>query len=176
MRDVVTDAIVLGITHSKNYDRSVSLFTKDLGRIKARVSAGSKILSKFSPHIDPLNHVMIRLTYKKGFTLTDALTTDRFYRIRGSTEAFSHALRAIALVEAMSPLHEPDARVWNELNDMFRNGNVSTHAILRHFGYDAMHAECDACGRAPKYFIAGNHTFLCAHCAPRERVNAISLQ
>ena len=66
-------AIVLAVREHRESDRVVDLFTRDLGRIRARVPGGSKILSKFSAHLSVLNIVTVRLVQKHSFTVTDAV-------------------------------------------------------------------------------------------------------
>ena len=176
MRDFVTDAIVLSIEPSKEYDRSVFLFTKDLGLLKARVTSGARILSKFSPHLDPLNLARVRLAHKNGFTLTDALTEERFPATRNNVASFGNALRTIALIKALAAEHEPDEKLWQAFIEGLTEGTVRPNTFLKLFGYDARHTECDSCGRVPAhYFAVKTHTFWCASCSTRMPENALLL-
>lgn len=176
MREYVSDAIVLGIEPSREYDRAVTLFTKELGRIRARVTGGAKILSKFAPHIDPMNRVHVRLAHKNGFTLTDALTVDRFAGVKRDAKVFSAALRMLTLVGAFAPESEPDARVWHELLRSLESGKPDIQLIASHFGYDLARAECERCGAEPApYFALATHALLCANCCVRVPENALLL-
>ncbi len=176
MREYVSDAIVLGIEPSREYDRAVTLFTKELGRIRARVTGGAKILSKFAPHLDPMNRVQVRLAHKKGFTLTDALTVNRFAAMKHDANVFGAALRMLTLIGALAPEAEPDARVWHELVRALECGKPDIQTIASHFGYDLDRAECERCGARPApYFAFATHALLCANCSVRIPENALLL-
>ena len=176
MREYVSDAIVLAIGPSREYDRVVLLFTKDLGRVRARVTGGAKMLSKFAPHLDPMNHVRVRLAHKNGFTVTDALTYDRFSAAKDDAKIFGAALRMIAFVAALAPEHEPDERVWHELLRALQRGAPDLALLASHFGYDLARAGCERCGAMPApYFSVTTHALLCANCGARIPENALVL-
>lgn len=176
MRDFVTDAIVLSVEPSKEHDRSALLFTKDLGLLKARVTGGARILSKFAPHLDPLNLTLVRLAHKNGFTLTDALTEERFPTTRDNVVSFGNALRTVALVKALAGEHEPDLKIWHAFIDGLSTGTIEPNTFLKLFGYDARHTECDSCGMIPAHYFATNtHTFWCARCSTRIPENTLLL-
>jgi DNA repair protein RecO (recombination protein O) len=175
MKDFVSLAIVLGIQPAKEHDRVVSLFTKKHGRINVRVAGGAKLLSKFAPHLDPINLVSVRITHKNKFTLTDVLTTDRFLATREG-DSFGQALKILALVRVLSPEGEPEAKLWHDLLTAFSSGTANPNHFLNLFGYDAHLGSCDACGAKPvAYFSIKTHELLCTRCSTKLPENALLL-
>lgn len=175
MKDFVSEAIVLGIQPAKEHDRVVSLFTKKHGRIQARVAGGARLLSKFAPHLDPINLVGVRVAHKNKFTLTDVLTTDRFSATRKGS-SFGQALKVVALVRVLAPEGEPDMKLWHDLVQMFTSGTVDPNHFLNLFGYDSKLGACDMCGaKSIAYFSIKTHELLCARCSTNLPENALLL-
>src|ERR1051325_9149952 len=100
MREFLTEAIVLSNDPGRGFDGRVHLYTEKLGKISARVSGGKKILSKLSPHLDPLNLSLVRLVKKGGITLVDTLTLDRFTAVRNNLGSLASALDVLALLKS----------------------------------------------------------------------------
>lgn len=176
MKEYVSDAIVLAVEPLREYDKVVSLFTKELGRVRARVTGGAKLLSKFAPHIDPMNHVLVRFAHKNGFTLTDVLTMNRFSKTRHDAKVFGAALRMLTFVGALAPEGEPDARVWHELLRSLQESTDGLPTLADHFGYDLARAGCERCDAVPaSYFAIASHALLCANCSVRVPENALLL-
>ncbi len=166
MKEFVTHALVLRVERSREYDRVATLFTKDLGRVRVKVTSGARLLSKFAPHLDPLNLVRVRLAHKNGYTLTDVLTEERFAAMRKDSARFGRALRAAALVLALSAEGEPDLRIWHELVRALTDDALVLRSLLAYFGYDVAHASCERCGANPApQFAVPLHALLCMGCA-----------
>ncbi|MCX6788418.1 MAG: DNA repair protein RecO [bacterium] len=175
MKDFVSEAIVLGIQPSKEHDRIVSLFTKKHGRIQARVAGGARLLSKFALHLDPINLVFIRVAHKNKFTITDALTSDRFVSTREG-QSFGNALKVLGLVRVLAPEGEADMRLWHDLLDAFSSGNVNPNHFLNLFGYDSELGACDSCNeKEVSYFSIKTHELLCVTCSTKLPENALLL-
>lgn len=168
MKEFVTDAIVMRVDSARNADTSALLFTKDLGKVRVRVAGGAKPLSKFAPHLDPMNFVVVRLAYKNGFTLTDALTCDRFACVRAHVALFGGALRALALIATLAAEGERDEWLWHELLRILAGDARGVANLLAHLGYDLSRASCEHCGASHVVFFASStHAFLCAACSTR---------
>src|SRR3989344_7862372 len=73
MREYFTEAVVLYKEPLYEIDERVFLYTKDLGKVVAKVTSGRRITSKLSPHLEPLNLVKVRLVYKNSFQVADVL-------------------------------------------------------------------------------------------------------
>ncbi|MFA6407603.1 MAG: recombination protein O N-terminal domain-containing protein [Candidatus Paceibacterota bacterium] len=176
MKELVSEAIVLGREPSRGSDRTVALLTKEVGYIHARAVGGLKILSKFAPHLDPGSLVEVRLAKKNGYTLTDVLTKDRFDVIRGDTQQLGKALRVLFFIQYFFPENVSDARLWGSLLGAFESGKIQISDFLIHAGYDIRHATCTMCGARKVDFITiDTHEFICLLCSTKLPENRIVL-
>lgn len=165
MQEHVTDAIVLGRRPHREWDVVADLFTETLGRVEARVVGGARTLSKFSPHLDSLNRVQVRLVSKNTFTLTDIMTHDRHTDMRGDRSALRRAIEVAFLVRKLVPRGTPDGRLWAFLSDMPRAATPPIPELLSRLGYDPRHGQCELCGNtALSHFIVSDQAFTCLPC------------
>jgi len=168
MKDFVTNAYTLRITPSRDFDKTAHLFTEEFGRIEARVVSGRKPLSKFSPHLEPLQKVTVRLAKRNGFTITDVLTHTNCSLVRKNIDVWSSGMRSFSLIYTLAPREVRDNELWNMLEEMSRTGIISPRETLARLGYDIHHAQCDICF-AP--FVVGfdikNQSFICIECGEK---------
>ncbi len=165
MRESVTQAVILSLVPVKEKDMNVSLFTKEHGRVNARVIGGKKPLSKFAPHLDPLTLVIARLVEKNTITLTDVLEENRFKILREESKRFSEAIKIIALIDVLLPLEVPEGPLWNEVVHSFEKGEPRVANILKILGYDSERMICGIC-KNPNVgvFSRDHHLFVCESC------------
>jgi len=167
MREHVTSALVLGI-RPRGADRIADLFTLALGRLEARMVAGRAIVSRFTPHIDPLSVVTVRLVKKSRYTLADALTERRFRTLRIVPHRFSEALAALAALRALVPNEEPDTRLFYEVARALDRGVLTVSRVLALLGYDPRTARCERCRAASvSHFLPREGVFTCLECFAR---------
>lgn len=165
MRDFVTDAYTLFVSPSRDFDKTAYLFTKDFGKIEVRVVSGRKPLSKFSPHLEPMKRVTIRLAKRSGFTLTDVLTDTICPLARENKKVWSSAMRSLSLIYSLAPREMSDDRLWNILEHMNKTGIIKPEEILSCLGFDSRHAVCGVCGEQLLVgFDIYSHVFLCGAC------------
>ncbi|TSC52709.1 MAG: Uncharacterized protein LiPW41_79 [Parcubacteria group bacterium LiPW_41] len=168
MKDFVTNAYTLRVTPSRDFDKTAHLFTEEFGRIEARVVSGRKPLSKFAPHLEPLQKVTVRLAKRSGFTVTDVLTHTHCSLVRKNSNLWSAGMRALSLIYILTPREVRDDGLWGLLEEMAHTGNISPKETLAQLGYDIHHAQCDVCS-AP--FVVGfnvkNHSFICFECGEK---------
>ena len=146
-------------------DRWVDLYTKDLGRIRARAVGTRKPTSKLGPHLDVMTLVLLRLAYKKQFTVTDAMVKERFDSLRINALRRPFALQFLMLLRRLVPEQVPDIRLWHYVVQSFRDSSVWNKTLLSFLGYDSLHAECVRC-EAPRvnYFSLEDQSFFCKTC------------
>jgi recombinational DNA repair protein (RecF pathway) len=128
--------------------------------------SGRAPTSKFSPHVDPLNLLTVRLVKKSRYTLADAVGEDRFQNLRNRPKAFAEALRALTLLTALVPEEEPDPRLFHEMRRALVRGHLTVRATLPLLGYDPRGAKCHRCRRAAvACFVPSEGVFLCVNCS-----------
>ena len=165
MKEYLTEAIVLGTRPTREQDLSVDLYTKDFGRLRAKAIGGRRPLSKFSPHLNALNLVTVRLVRKNAFTVTDVAARDPFRTLRQRPKFLAQALELVFLMKAVLPRENPDLNFWYFLGRTLKAGRIDIGRALKLLGYDMAQAQCEDCGAVPAtHFFLGDQSFLCARC------------
>jgi len=173
MREHVTEAIILGRRPHREWDAVADLFTETLGRVEARVVGGTRALSKFSPHLDPLNRVQVRLVSKNALTLADIVTRDRHASVRRDRSALRRAIEVTFLVRKLVPRGTPDVRLWSFLAGL-PDSAAPVPDLLSLLGYDPRHARCELCGEdAVSHFTARDQAFVCLRCHVKFPANEV---
>jgi len=180
MREYVTEAIVLAMRPARSEDRLVKLFTKDLGRLEARVVGGRRPLSRVAPHLNPWDQVTVRLVRKQAFTIADAVALTRAGRLRSNRRHFFTSLELLYAVHVLTTLVAPDLHLWYFLTHLREQGIPSRRRLsaltefLQIMGYDPSGADCLICGaRRVVAFILIDQAFVCAQCATKFERNAL---
>ena len=176
MREYLTEALVLDKTAANETDFIVDLYTKELGRLKAKVTSGQKITSKLSPHLEPLTFSLVRLTEKNGFTVADALTQNRLTHLRRSAVIFAKGLKLLSAIQQLIFPEEIDPKLWFWLKKSLTKGEFFFNQFLKILGYDPKLAECHKCRtKFIKYFLAEDQIFLCRNCGFKIPPNTLLL-
>lgn len=164
MREYATEGLVLQREPAGEIDWRVTLFTRDFGKLTAKVKSGRRITSKLAPHLEPLNVVMLRLIEKGGFQVADALRMSRLPQ-----EHFS-LLRFLADTTMEGG---PDHALWT----LIERHEVSPRRILFALGLDPRSASCSRCG-VPEaaWLVFSDASYRCTKCermlpASERRIN-----
>jgi len=165
MQELVTEAIILESRSGRGKNRQVDLFTKKIGRVRARATSGMKTVSKLSPHLNPLNLSTIRLVNKNIYLITDALTKNSFKKIRKNENHLGKALKTIDLVSKITPLNLQDGNLWFYLENSFKNLEFDNSKLLTILGYNPKLATCINCNNNKvSCFIPSDQSFVCKQC------------
>lgn len=160
MLEYVTEAIVLDKVDLGELDSKVYLFTKDFGKITAKIKSGRKIISKLASHTEPLNLVTVRIVDKNSPQLIDALISKK--GIPGKT-----FFKIVSLIRDISPESQPDHNLWEHLVSLVEKGAVSDDfvKVLKILGFDPTHAKCNNCLKgSPDFFSVKDLIFYCKNC------------
>ena len=152
MTECYTEALVLEKESSGEEDAKVILFTKELGKISAKIKSARKILSKLNGHLEPLNLVKVRLINKNKFQVADVLRVDAL-----PIENFA----ALRLIKEMSAEEQPDLVMWN----LIVCREFAEGKILAAAGFDPQFAVCQNCGSISDLkFSIQNLEYFCQNC------------
>lgn len=174
MKEFFTEAIVLGAEAVNEQDRLIDFYTKDFGRLKAKAVSGRKILSKLSPHLEPLNFVFLRLIRKNGFIIADAVTADRLADLRSVPVKLAAALWLLAAMRQILFAAAPDRRLWFWLRRSLQSGRIDYRQFLKLAGFDPVLGRCENCGSARVgCFAFRDQSFLCSPCRSKFSVNEV---
>lgn len=176
MREFVTDAFVLKKRPRGEMDISVDLYTEHMGRIEGRVVSGQKMTSKFSPHLNVPNFVIVRIVEKNFFTVTDAISHNIFLGTKKDGRALRNVLNSFFLLSFMSPPQVCDEKMWEYLVFSMRDLSTNPRRILQLLGHDPSSAECASCGAHDVAYIEkGEVSFLCVECGFKRGSDAVLL-
>ncbi len=165
MNEHITEALVLKTKTWANKNKQISLYTKDLGRLKVKAISGGKTTSKLSPHLDVLNLSTVRLINKNNFLIADALTKDRFEKVRESEDYISQGLKTVSLIDEITPFNMVDNRLWYYLISSFKKARFNDKELLKILGYDPTLAKCMICDKKDvKYFVVSEQDYVCEKC------------
>lgn len=145
-------------------DNEYSVFTWDVGKIRARATSSRKILSRLAGHLEPGTLSLVRIARKNEegrFRMAEALSEEK-------TKSAS-ALRVLSFAESLIPLEQPDINMFAFLRSLVTEGVVSeakSYAkLLKLAGFDPEEAKCGICGgNEIAYFSPQDIMFLCAPC------------
>ncbi len=166
MKEFLTEALVLDVEDSAEFDKFVILYTKELGKVSAKARGARKITSKLTGHLQVLDFTRVRLVEKNGFQVADALT---FKKMERSPES----LAAVKFVKEMTFELQSDHDLWNLLK---KNKKFSNKDLLSVLGFNPAFAECGVCSaKKPEIFSKTEQIFLCKRCASKVPKNEIIL-
>ena len=116
MRELITEAVVLGIRPHKENDRLIDFLTNASGRIEALAVSGRKTASKLSPHCIFGSFVLARLVLKNRITIADSLT---IVSLPENLTFRSRTLLILKVIRALIPFNARDPRIWAEISAIF---------------------------------------------------------
>ena len=148
LRSFKLEGIILKRRNFGEADRILTIFTQNLGKIKVKAPGVRRILSRRSPHIEPLNLSMLTL-YKSSSAsfpiLTEAAPLERFSFIKKDLKLIGFAYYLCELVSSLCPQNQENRDVFfllkNTLFQLSKGNNSSTlvsyfeKELLRSLGF-----------------------------------------
>jgi recombinational DNA repair protein (RecF pathway) len=158
MYEQSSSAFVLGKENVSEHDSLVSLYSKDLGKVLARVTSGAKLHSKLMPHLQVGNKVAVRLVERKLLRVADAIS----FPSSGAKGDLKKRILALSLLSQLSVDNGPEGDVWHYLE----KEDWSTIKLLKMLGLYADGAKCFLCKKGEAdYFSVADSGFYCAKCS-----------
>lgn len=174
MTEFYTKAIILERSGKGEEDERILLFTRDLGKIKARVKSSKAILSKLSPHLEVGRIADIRLVRKESYKLVDVLGQ--------KTHFDREVIRFLDFIDKMTPYETQDLRLWHALEYVLTSGLMKTEGaelnrriyrrLLDMMGFGSKFARCHNCDKPEiSYFDPRDVIFLCSKSREHLKIN-----
>ena len=178
-RNYQTEAIVIKKTKLGEADRILTLFTPNLGKIRAVAKGVRRPRSRMSGHLELLTHSLISLARGRNIdTITNVQTINSFLPLKTDLLLGSHAYYVIELVEQFTADHVENYAIFQLLlGTLQRLSDGGNNMLLRHFemylldksGYRPQIHECVSCHAVllpvMNSFCAGAGGILCPACA-----------
>lgn len=132
MRYSVVEGIVLKRINVGEADRILTVFTRDLGKIKVKAVGVRKITSKRSAHIEPLNYTCMSLYKGKGmYTLTEVTTKESFSSLKENLETIGFAYHLCELIDGLLPEGQENGQVFTLLKEVLYDLSGKVHLAER---------------------------------------------
>jgi DNA repair protein RecO (recombination protein O) len=180
-RSFRVDAVVLRHSDFGEADRLLTLFTRQLGKLRVIAKGARKIASRKAGHIEPFTHVKLQLAKGKDmFLITQADTVDAYLSLREDLELTGRAAYVLELLDRFSSEdereHASTFRLLTETLARLASPHADVWVILRyyemrlldHVGYRPQLVECANCGRAvqpeDQYFSFTAGGVICPRC------------
>jgi len=117
-----TKAIILSSYPYREYDRIVTFFSVEFGKIDARARGLRKISSKLAGHLEPFIETELLLASGRRWDiLAGSRTANSRISLRSDIEKLSAASVCVEAVKIISRPMSPEPRVFSLLREVFEN-------------------------------------------------------
>ncbi|MFW0859767.1 MAG: DNA repair protein RecO [Dehalococcoidia bacterium] len=180
-----TEAIVLKHADLGEADRILTLYTPNMGKLKALVRGARRSRSKLGGHVEPITHCSLVLARGRSLdTVTQSQTIESFLSIRNDLWLTARALYLIELADVFTPERSENYSVYKLLLDALHElGKVRRFELLfryfeiqllGHVGYQPQLRDCLNCRSSLRpvenFFSPSGGGVLCPNCAHTEPV------
>lgn len=114
------EGIILASDYYKDRDRILTVYTRDMGKIRAICRGSRSIASKLAPHLKVLDYVNLMLFDGKALiTITKASEIRSFRNLKNNLASSLIALYSAELVANLTLEKLADEKIFNLLLDLF---------------------------------------------------------
>ena len=163
-----TEGIVLDRSPRGELDGSVTIYTKDLGKVTALTKSSRKITSKVAGHLMPGNFVRLRIVEDKTIQAVDVLSEKPECDMK-------ELLPFLNFLNEVVPHGDADTNFWDLIRKIIEKCHLEPKTykhILDILGFGADDAVCGGCKRNEiAHFFLPDIMFLCSNCAGRMRLH-----
>lgn len=164
-----TEGIVLDRNPRGEFDGSVTIYTKDLGKVTAFTKSSRKITSKVSGHLMPGNIVRLRIVENKSTQAVDALSEKPKCDMR-------EMLPFLYFINEIVPHGEEDLNLWHLISGIVDKCHFEPETyryMLGILGFGVEDAVCGNC-RANEiaHFSMPDIMFLCTDCTDKSHLSS----
>ena len=179
-RSVRVDAVVLRHSDYGEADRLLTVFTRQMGKLRVIAKGARKIASRKAGHIEPFTHVRLQLAKGKDmFLVTQADTVDAYLPLRDDLTLTGQAAYALELLDRFSYEEQTESpSTFKLLTETLARLTSPADAwvviryyemrLLDHVGFRPQLFECANCGRAiqaeDQYFSFTAGGVICPRC------------
>lgn len=183
MEELKTKGIVIKAIDYKDSDKLVTIFSPDLGLIRARARGVKKNKAKLTFAAQPFAFVEFVLIQKGDFfTIVNASSIDQFFSITGDFDAFVFMMSCLEIIEKTIKQNEDQTEMFLLLLNAFKAvcyQNASPMIVFVKFMLEAMKIlgfaiELDSCANCGDFLKMGDYKFsydfnglICSKCANR---------
>ncbi len=178
-----TEAIIIKRIKLGEADRILTLYTPELGKLKAVAKGTRRTQSKLGGHVELLTHSRLMLARGRNLDIiTQAQTINNFLAIKDDLELISRGLYIAELVDSFTGEHIEDRRLFDLVLEALQQLSQANDCelvlryfelhLLDHLGYRPQLQQCTECNSPLKpgaNFFSPNHGgVLCHNCGFQE--------
>ena len=179
-RSIRVDAVVLRHSDYGEADRTLTLYTRQLGKARAIAKGARKMASRKAGHIEPFTHVKLQLARGRDVLIvTQAETVDAYLSLRDDLVLTSQASYMLELLDRFTYVDETEnSSIFRLLTDSLSRlaSNHDVWLVLRYYemrlldylGFRPQLFECTNCGREIKaedqFFSFSAGGVICPRC------------
>ncbi len=178
-----TEAIIIKRIKLGEADRILTLYTPDLGKLKAVAKGTRRPQSKLGGHVELLTHSRLMLARGRNLDIiTQAQTINNFLAVKDDLGLISHGLYIAELLDSFTGEHVEDRRLFDLVLDALKQLSEASDCelvlryfelhLLDHLGYRPQLQRCTECNLPLKpeaNFFSPNHGgVLCHNCGFHE--------
>lgn len=184
-RTYQTEAIIIKRTKLGEADRILTLYTPELGKLKAVAKGTRRPKSKLGGHVELLTHSLLMLARGRNLDIiTQAQTIDNFLPLKDDLERISCGLYISELVDSFTAEHIENRRLFDLLLDTLHQLSQTEDGelvlryfelhLLDHLGYRPQLQRCASCGSplqpVTNLFSSSQGGILCHDCGYHEPI------
>ncbi len=186
-----TEAIVLRIYRLGEADKIVSLFTRQLGRLRAVAAGAQRPKSRYGGTLEPLSYVRLWIFERENrdlLRINSAELVESFFEMQKDYRVQVAAQYVAEVSDRFLPEREANDRVFRLLVAVLRAVKQRkeinrpllyfNYWLLRLGGFLPGFGHCAACGRelgAQGFFGPGSEGLLCGDCRPPHASEAVAV-
>ena len=185
-------AIILRSRRWGEADRIVTLYAKNLGKIRGIARGARRQKNRFGAALEPFTLCHVNLFEKAGdplFRISQIDLVRSFQALREDLDLMASAARMVNVVSAITPDGDPDPQLFDTLEQglasLQSHGDPVCTALLfqvRLLGLTGFRPQTDHCAACGKTHLVGDPQFspiagglVCPTCAARQRVRCVAL-
>lgn len=178
-----TEAVVIKRINLGEADRILTLYTPELGKLKAIAKGSRRPKSKLGGHVELLTHSLLLIAKGRNLDIiTQAQTIDNFLTLKEDLELLSCGFYIAELIDVFTGEDIEDHSIFNlllstlqQLTTVKDGENVLRYFelhLLDHLGYRPQLQRCAGCGTAlqpeTNFFASSQGGVLCRTCGYQE--------
>lgn len=136
---IKTQGIILKEADLNEVDRLLTIYTKELGKIKVSAKGVKKLESKLRYSIEPISLVQLILVEGKSFLiLKDSVIINQFLEIKKDLNKFKKVKEIVEIIDEAIVGEEKDEDIWKLILQSFKDLDVKDfkEKLISLLGYD----------------------------------------
>lgn len=158
MEELKVKGIVIKAVDYKDSDKIITIFSAEMGLIKARARGVKKAKAKLAFAVQPFAFIEFLLAEKGGFyTVINASSVDQFFNVTADFDNYIFMLGALEVCEKTVKQNSPEPKLFmlllNALKEVCYSGTSSMYVFikfmiesLKFLGFDLELDRCAICG------------------------------